>query len=354
MKKWLLAFVLIAMLMSLYSCAEEKPANTDTGAASSSATDAGAADAAETPTAETNINKTEFVIFEDRICFLAKTSVEVQNMFADAANAFFRSLPDGVNKYLMIAPMRIAFEVPELQALSSDQKQEIRNIYTAMDSPVTLVDAYYALSQHAQNLNDIYYRTDHHWTHLGSYYAVQAFFEAAGIPYHKIGEYEKIDGGQFLGYLEDLANDPYFYDHPDTFNYYLLPGVNREAWVYYKNVETGELEKTVTAVLDENRAGYEKFIGRNGFSHAVIFGDAESGRGLLLVGNSYSFCTTTWFSDDFKTVILIDPRYFEGGRQGVEALIGEYGITDVLLLMSTSDSAALTAYFGNAIQLLAQ
>jgi hypothetical protein len=162
------------------------------------------------------------------------------------------------------------------------------------------------------------------------------------------------DGGEFLGYLEDLANDPYFYDHPDRFLYYMLPDGNHDAWVYYKNVETGELEKTVTTVVDETRDGYEKFLGKNGFSHVIILGNQESDRALLLTGNSYSFCITTWLADNFKTVVLVDPRYFEGGKDGIAALIDEYSLTDTLVLVSTSDSAALTAYFSDDIQQMAQ
>ncbi len=358
MKRWLLALILLAMLAALYSCEDEMLANTTsdsvTGISIGTETNQTADTAATDAPAGTDINKSEIIIYEDRIIFISKTSLEVQTMFADAVNALFRSLPEGVHTYLMVAPMRIAFEVPEVQALSSDQKEEIKNIYTAMDSSVTLVDAYYALSQHTQNLNDIYYRTDHHWTHLGSYYAVQAFFEAAEIPYHKIDEYELHDGGGFLGYLQDLANDPYFYDKPDSFLYYTLPGVSHETWVYRKNVETGKLEKTTTALVDETRDGYEKFIGKNGFSHVVIFGDPNSDRALLLTGNSYSFSVTTWFADNFKYVVLIDPRYFEGGREGIGNLVREYGITDALVLVSTSDSAALTAYFSYDIQQLTQ
>lgn len=356
MKRWLLALILIAMLAALYSCQDGMPANTTSGSVTdtpiSTETNQTADTAAPDAAAEADINKTEFVIYEDRICFISKTSPEVQTMFADAVNALFRSLPEGMRTYLMIVPMRIAFEVPEVQALSSDQKAEIKNIYTAMDSSVTLVDVYYTLSQYAANLNDIYYRTDHHWTHLGSYYAAQAFFEAAGIPYHKIDEYETHDGGEFLGYLEDLANDPYFYDKPDSFIYYTLPGINRETWVYNKNVETGELEKTVTTLFDETRDGFERFIGKNGFSHAVIFGDQNSDRALLLMGDSFSFSITTWFADSFHTIISIDPRYFEGGKESLNALIDEYNVTDALVLVSTSDSAALITYFSYDVQQL--
>jgi predicted small lipoprotein YifL len=356
MRKWLAALVLLAMVMSLYACGGETPANTTPDTESSTAIDEETAETAVTtdtvPSAESDINKTEFIVYEDRIFFISKSSPEVETRLTNAINGLFRALPDGQNKYLMVAPMRIAFEVKEVQALSSDQKAEIKNIYLAVDPSVTLVDVYYALEQHAAKLNDIFFRTDHHWTHLGSYYAAQALFEAAGISYHKIGEYEMHDGGEFLGYLEDLANDPYFYDKPDTIQYYLLPGVNREIWTYYKNVETGKLEKTVTTEIDDNRQAYEKFLGANGFSHVIIFGDETSDRSLLLVGNSYSNAISTWLADSYKTVIVVDPRYFVGGKESLVALMNEYNVTDTLVLVSTSDSAALTDYFSYYLELL--
>ena len=374
MKKLLVPLILLAMLFSLYACGSDTPETTtaDEGA-STAATEEATVTAeplvAETPlieatsddakvnpdcSSERDINKTEFVVYEDRIFFISKTSAELEAALADAMNTLFRSLPEEQNKYLMIVPTRVAYEVEEVQALSSDQKSEIKNIYMSIDPSVTLVDAYYALEQHAQNLNDLYFRTDHHWTHLGSYYAAQAFFEAAGMEYHPLGEYEAHDGGEFLGYLEDLANDPYFYDKPDTITYYLLPDTNREEWLYAKNVKTGAVEKTVTTEVDTSRPDYDIFLGVSGFSHAVVFGDDTSDRSLLLIGYSYSNAIATWFADSFKTVIMVDPRYYEDGREGLNELMDEYGVTDILLLISTSDSAALVDNFSNYIGRLIQ
>lgn len=360
MKKWLAVLLLLAMALFLTSCGGGEPA--PTAAPDESASTAidetaeeqgGALPVTQTETAN-DLDKTEFIVYEDRIFFISKSSPEVEATLADAMNALFRSLPDSVSKYLMIVPTRIAYEVAEVQELSSDQKAEIKNIYMAIDSTVTLVDAYYALNEHAADLNAIYYRTDHHWTHLGAYYAAQAFFEAAGIAYHPLEDYEPHDGGTFLGYLQDLANDPYFYDKPDSITYYLLPGVNHEEWIYYKNVETGEMEMTETTEVDDTRPAYEKFVGVNGFSHAILFGNEESDRSLLLVGYSFSNAISTWLADSFRTVVLVDPRYYEDGREGLGELMDTYNVTDALLLISTSDSSAVvnnfSSYIGRLIQ----
>lgn len=354
MKRWLAALVLLAVLATLYSCEDEMLASV------TSETVAGVSLAVQTaePEAEdgtaagapVETEREEVIVYEDRILVVLHADESVYKTFSDAVNAIFRWFPEGTRKFLMIAPNRISFEVDELRSLASDQKKEIRDVYMAMDPSITLLDAYYALSLYAGNLNDIFFRTENHWTHLGSYYAAQVFFEAAEIPFHTLDEYVRSEGEPFLGYLQDIVNDPFFYDKPDSLVYYLLPGVDRTGSIFYKSVETGELEETQIREVDLDRRGYGIFLGENGFSHAIISGDPASDRSLLLIGDSYSNAIVTWFADSYKTVILVDPRYFEGGVDALGAFMKDYAITDALVLVSSSKgfSGVIKKLFGFA------
>ncbi len=341
MKKGLVLLLLVVLLATITSCGDEPqtaPATADVTGTSLNAntTAAGKETAQQTAQEAADTDRIEYFVYKDRILTVADASQKEQKDAVDAVSNLFRKMPEAVNKYLMLSPSRIAFEEDEARAMSQDQQAEIQNIYVSLDSSVILVDAYYALSQHADPLNDIFFRTENHWTQLGAYYAAQAFFDAAGIGYHKLDEYTKYDGGEFLGYLEDVVNDPFFYDKPDTLTYYLLPGINRKATVYIRNEDTGVLENFEVDEVNFEHKGYEIFFWKSGYSHVIVAGNEASDRVLLLVGDSYTNAIGVWLADSFRTVILIDPRYFEGNVTDISAMIAQYGVTDAMVLASSA------------------
>lgn len=337
MKKGLILLLLAVLLATLSSCGDESQTAPTTADVTGTSLNADTAAAGEETGADADdTNRTEYFVYKDRILTVSDASQKEQKDAVDAVSNFFRKMPGTVSKYLMLSPSRIAFEEDEAKAMSQDQQAEIQSIYASLDASVIRVDAYYALSQHADPLNDIFFRTENHWTQLGAYYAAQAFFDAAGIAYHKLDEYTRYDGGEFLGYLEDVVNDPDFYDKPDTLTYYLLPGVNRRATVYIRNEDTGVLENFEVDEVNFEHKGYEIYFWRSGYSHVIVAGNEESDRALLVVGDSYINAIGVWLADSFCTVILVDPRYFEGNVADINALIEQYGVTDAMVLASSA------------------
>ncbi|MFH1512090.1 MAG: DHHW family protein [Bacillota bacterium] len=277
------------------------------------------------------------VAYEDRVMFVFLNYFSDEEYLANDANALLLALPETLRKYMMISPGRIAFEVEELKSLVADEREAVRYVQEHLDPAIRFVSVYDAMDRYPGSLNDIFFRLDHHWTQLGAYYAAEAFMDAAGVPYRALDEYTKLEGTPFSGYMYLLSGDETLSEFPDPLTYYLLPGNEyKKAYVYYPNDATGGLELKIHRLLDPAREGYALFLGDFGFSHAIIPGNPDSGRALLLIGGSSTYSIAPWFADNFKTVVLIETRFYEGGAAGLKELIAKYGITDAVLCVSFS------------------
>lgn len=296
-------------------------------------------------------DSSEYIIVENRILGLFEANEKVSDEYTTKVNNIFNSIPDDINKYLLLVPTRIEFEDSSINQLSDNQQSYIKNVYFKTSNSVKKIDAYYMLSEKAKVVNDIYYRLDHHWTHLGSYYVAEAFFQAAKIPYHTLDEYEVRERKPFRGYLYALLNDTDLYQYPDDLVYYNLPDVVRAQTVYYYGSESEELLIDTGTLIDDTREGYGTFVTRYNYSHVVIEGDETSDRSILVIGDSYMNSFATWLSDNFKTVILVDPRYYKDCNEGIQQLLIDYEITDFLTLNSL-DVPPNMIYFNSSISCL--
>lgn len=362
MRNFILLFIILIFLVSLTGCVSAQSSETsqaEESAASTSCATSGSMgisidDGTEQQSqADEEISSSEYVILEDRVVSLYESNDDTRTYFTDTVNKLFATIPDGINKYVMISPLRIAFEEPSVKELSDDQQEDIEQAYFDIDNSVVKIDSYFMLSQHADPLDDIFFHLDHHWTQLGAYYAAEAFFQAADITYHDIGEYDKLDNGKFYGYLYAIAKDTSLDDYPDSFIYYKLPGVNRNETVYNTATLDGDINETQGLLVDPTRQGYATFVSSSSFSYAVIEGDPSCDRTLLVVGESYMNALSPWLADNFKTVVLVDPRYFDGGCSGLQELISKFEITD-FLTVNSCDALSSMVYFDARLESLTE
>ncbi len=117
--------------------------------------------------------KQELLVLEDRLLELYHYDSKACDGYAQAVNAYADWLPEQINMYHMLVPMRIAFEEQQYRQLSDNQQQAIGQVYGQLDSRIRTIDVYTRLEQH--QAEPVYFRTDHHWTALGAYYGAQAF-----------------------------------------------------------------------------------------------------------------------------------------------------------------------------------
>ena len=283
--------------------------------------------------------KQELLVLEDRLLELYHYDSQACDSYARAVNAYADWLPEQINMYHMLVPMRIAFEEQQYRQLSDNQQQAIGQVYGQLDSRIRTIDVYTRLEQH--QAEPVYFRTDHHWTALGAYYGAQAFAEAAGITLPALEQYEVHTMSGYLGQLALNHLTAQLEQHPEDVVYYVRLGHHNRATMYY--YEDGQKKSFQAPMLNENfnagKADYGIFISGD-YPYTVVEGDAKNGRVLAVVKDSYGNALVPWLAAGYETIVAIDPRTCQ---EDLAQLLAQYGVTDFLLLDYVKVTAT-TAY----------
>lgn len=164
----------------------------------------------------------------------------------------------------------------------------------------------------AEDPGALYYRTDHHWTSLGAYKTYQTYMEMLGKDYRAADDFtvETVSGFKGTTYSgsalwltpgedielwtgsEDLTVTTYSYDAiTDT----LVPAVQQSLF-YREHLESADM--------------YSVFL--DGILPLVRIDNpnANNDETLLVVRDSYSSCLGGFLAESYKTVILVDLRYY--------------------------------------------
>ena len=72
------------------------------------------------------------------------------------------------------------------------------------------------------------------------------------------------------------------------------------------------------------------FVERSSFAYAEIKGTGEDGC-LLVLGDSYSLAFSTWLTHLYKTIVIVDPRYFDVSDRSLQQLLVDYEVTDFVV-----------------------
>lgn len=101
-------------------------------------------------------------------------------LYADSINSYQQKL-SGIKVYNMVVPNHTEMGLPQRlknsSAPSDSQAENIKQIYSKLNSSVTPINAYNKLPSTATNM--FITIPDHHWTgRTGAYYAYTAFAEA--------------------------------------------------------------------------------------------------------------------------------------------------------------------------------
>ena len=84
---------------------------------------------------------------------------------------------------------------------------------------------------------------------------------------------------------------------------------------------------------------YEVFFGGN-FPQIRIDTAAPTDRALMVVKDSYANCLIPMLTPYFRTIVVIDPRYFTGD---LEVTLAAEGVNEILLLYNAGTLAGDTA-----------
>lgn len=273
------------------------------------------------------------LILEDKILALYISNQDYIDSIIEVSNKLFDMMPENVNKYMMISPARIEFEEEEYKQYSDSQLDSIYEIYSEMNENVKTVDSY-SLLQYASEtmgIDKLYFKSDHHWTAYGASFGANALLSSMGKELVLPENYDEINAGDFLGYLAVMHSANASNLNPESFIYY---DCAPEIYEYAYGVEGADItESKYELLLDGERAGYYTFVERS-YQYVVIEGGNKEGGNLLMINDSFGNAMVPWMASQFNTIVMIDPRLYEGGNEGFMKLIEDYEISDFVISLA--------------------
>lgn len=243
-----------------------------------------------------------------------------------AMNTFAANHSD-VNIYAAIAPN--ATEVlPNLlpkYAPTQNQTEQIQQIYDSLNG-ITCVDICSPLKS-AENAKELYYKTDHHWTTRGAEIAFKELAMAMAIDMFGVTYSTYPVCRDFQG---TMASSSGLFSASDTVN---ITVPDNEINIVVSCESDGKKSASMfdTTKLEEKNK-YEVFFGGN-FDTVRIDTDNDTKRVLMVVKDSYANCLIPMLTPYYKTIIMVDPRYFSGS---IDRTMKKEAVTDVLWLYNAN------------------
>ncbi len=249
-----------------------------------------------------------------------------------------KKLEGKANVHNIIVPISYSFglsEATQKKIGASDGQEAIEYMYSQMESyGVNTIDIFSALYAHKNEY--IFFRTDHHWTALGAYYAYVEFCKSVGITPTSLEAYTNTrEYTGFLGTFYTGANKPAALEkNPDTVHAYIpnstndIKIINNDGSVYnHLGVISG---------VSNTANKYMCFLGGDHPLAIIDNPKVNDGSSILLVKESFGNAFAPFLVDSYDKVYVVDYRYYNGGLEG---LVDNYGIKDVLFLNTIMSTA---------------
>ena len=278
--------------------------------------------------------------------FLAKDGYLIQNFTEPDAQNYqetvlavrnFASWHGQLNLYMMVVPSALTVYGDKLpaNAIHGDESAYIDRLYRDLSgSNLNLVDVRALFGQVADSAQ-LYYRTDHHWTTYAAYVAYRQLATMASLPGLATTYTPMLISDGFSGTL--TASSGLRMSETDEV-YAFLP----ENGVNHVVTYPGQDGRYASVYFTDNLALRDKYtVFFNGNHPQVnIETGAETKRVLLVLKDSYANCFVPYLIQDYKKIIMVDPRYYTGD---LETLLTSEGVTDVLFLYNANTLATDTS-----------
>ncbi|MBR5021283.1 MAG: hypothetical protein IKY17_06600 [Oscillospiraceae bacterium] len=255
--------------------------------------------------------------------------------YAAAVNAIAETLGSSVETYWMPVPNSAEFYTPEAYHTGANSQQAIFDLCREqLDSGITYVDAYSILKSHQDEY--LYFRTDHHWTHLGAYYAYNAFGAAAGFIADPISDFRQGQWEGFVGsmytYASNYPQAQVLKENPDTVEYW-QPHVECSTKYYSSTALSDPMPSGTICRIDEDVSN--KYLTFMGGDHPVTVVETQTeGPVILVIKESYGNPLISWLTGHYSKIILIDPREYFALNSGIDlaSFAEEQGVSQCLIV----------------------
>lgn len=232
-----------------------------------------------------------------------------------------------IRNYFALAPnsSEILSGYMPSNAPSQNQLEQTGKVYSELNG-FTCIDLFTPL-KNAEDPEILYYKTDHHWTSA-----------AVDIAYKKIAADMGLDPEAYRyenlavtnSFQGTLASSSGIFSAKDTIS---VPTCPQDIMYRVTYVDEGKTCNTVfdqTKLLEKSK--YDVFFGGN-FSQIIIETNSQSDRVLMVVKDSYANSLIPLLIPHFKTIVVVDPRYYNDNVQGI---IEREEVTDILWLYNVN------------------
>lgn len=281
----------------------------------------------------------ELILDSGRSIMLSSTGSANGASYAATVNRYKEKFPN-INMYSLVIPTAISYYLPvEFASHDPDERGHINEINAALKG-VTPVDVYSVLARHTDE--PIYFNTDHHWTQLGAFYGAEEFAKTAGVDFKPLSEYDRYDGGDFVGSAYGNSGDdprvlelvePFIYYVPKsdfTTTFYELDGSGGTPFKYFE--DPGEFDKF---------GKYSLYMYGDG--HIVHMNTScKNGRRLLVLKEAFANPFCGCLVNSFEDIWVADMKYI---KTTATQLINDHDITDLLFCLSTFSTSGANQEF---------
>ena len=240
---------------------------------------------------------------------------------------FKRSNPN-CNFYFLLAPNAgniMSEKLPRTVHMSNQNKYMTSFFNDLKKIGITPIDSRKTLEKNIDK-QQLYYRTDHHWTTGAAYLAYKEAHKEMGldsdIKYKKLSIHRNFRGtlASKSGFTNGRNDELQIYWPKKNQNYHDS---------IYNFVDVKKTTNTFYAF--DNLKKKDAYTIFGGWNHPfyTISTPTQSTRKLLLVKDSYANCMIPFLTQDFRKIVVVDPRYYFGD---INKIMSEEGITDVLFL----------------------
>lgn len=246
--------------------------------------------------------------------------------------AKLKQLYPNINMDFMLVPnaANIMSDKLPLFAVTEDQNKQMDDFFKKIQSiginPVDVRDTF----KNNKEKIELYYHTDHHWTTDGAYLAYQDFAKKnklnSNIKYDALAVKNDFRGtlASKSGFTNGLNDMIKIYLPKEGQNY-------KNSVIFYSDTK----EKTTEFYKLNNLKKKDTYTVFGGSNHPIysIKTPVSSQRKLLLIKDSYANSFIPFLSQDYREIIVIDPRYF---FDDISEIIKANGITDILFLYNAN------------------
>lgn len=252
--------------------------------------------------------------------------------YAKAVNKLTKTVGESVKVYDLIVPTSVGITFPDNKKKkinSSSQKEALENIEGMLSGREVFVPLYDKLMQH--RTEGIYFRTDHHWTSLGAYYAYEAFCEKKGMEANELSAYRKQTVEGFEGSFCWETKNKNLTAEPMEVLYPLSDKLSMK----YTTTEGNRISAPVIANAEKygKSTKYSAYIAGDNPYTIIRNPEIAANTSCVVIKESYGNAFVPFLADHYRTVYVIDYRYWEGS---LSDFMSKKKIREVLLVNNIS------------------